>query len=434
MPFPPVNVSPSLPADQHGRTGVDRARRRLLLGAPALVGALASPVATAAPGASRWSAAWGCAPAGPPPAAQLQTFSNQTLRLIVHTSLGGSRVRVRLSNEMGSSDLVIGSASIAVRRSGALIVPGSSRQLRFGGRPGITIPAGAPAVSDPVALTVAQFADLAVSLYLPGQAAAGTIHNAAYQANYVSTAGDHTASSTLPVTRTLSSWPFLTELDIEAGVPVLVVAGDSLTDGAGSTSNTNRRWPDWLALRLAAALGPSRASVINRGISANRLLADTGTALIAGRDLLERFDRDVLATPNVSTLAVLIGINDIAYSPSSAPIRPDLLTAGYQQLIERAHLHGIAVMGATLPPFGGFVYSSTAREAVRQAVNAWMRSSVSFDLLADIDLALRDPAAPQRLRAQYDSGDHLHPNDAGYQAMAAAVPLNALSALLRGYV
>lgn len=416
----------------HQPVGVDHARRRLLLGLPALASLFAVPDAAAAPASTRWSAAWGCAPAGPPPAAQLQTFSNQTLRLIARAGIGGGSVRIRLSNEMGSSNLVIGSASIALRRSGALIVPGSSRQLRFGGQAGITVPAGAPALSDPVSFTVAPFTDLAVSVYLPGAASASTIHNAAYQANYVSTDGDHTASPTLPVARTLGSWPFLTEVHLEAGVPVLVALGDSITDGVGSTSNTNRRWTDWLARRFNDELGANRAAIVNRGISGNRMLADTDSSLLAGRDLLERFDRDVLATPGVRTLAVLIGINDISYSPSSAPIRAELLIAGYLQLIERAHVHGITVMGITLPPFGGFVYSTPAREAVRQAVNSWMRGNAAFDLLADADLALRDPAAPQRLRVAYDSGDHIHPNDAGYQVLAGAVPLGALSLLLSG--
>lgn len=230
--------------------------------------------------------------------------------------------------------------------------------------------------------------------------------------------------------RSFASWPFLTEVDVDAGAPVLVVAGDSVTDGVGSTSGANRRWPDYLARRLQAELSNGRIGVVNRGISANRMLADTDTAMVAGNDLLERFDRDVLATAGVSGLALLIGINDIVYSPASAPLPAEALIAGYRQLIERARLHGLPVLGATLPPFSGFVYYTPAREAVRQALNAWMRSAAPFDLLADIDLALRDPGTPIRLRAGYDSGDHLHPNDAGYQALAAAVPLAPLAALL----
>jgi len=430
MDIPAVRASAASPLPSEGRPAIDRSRRRLLLGVPAAAGALAVSGAAQAQTSSRWSAAWGCAPAGPPPSSTLQTFTNQTLRLVVRASVGGSRVRIRLSNEMGGSDLQIASASIGLRQAGAALSAGSYRALRFGGRPGVVIPAGAPAVSDPVSLSVTQFADLAVSLYLPGMASATTIHSAAYQANYVSTSGDHTATVSLPVQRSVASWPFLTEVDIDAAAPVLVAAGDSVTDGVGSTSGANRRWTDWLARRVQAELGNNRLAVINRGISANRMLADTETALLAGRDLLERFDRDVLATPGVRALGVLIGINDIVYSPSNAPIRAEAMIAGYLQLIERAHLHGIGVMGATLPPFAGFVYYTSAREAVRQAVNSWMRSAAAFDLLADIDVALRNPAAPQSLRAAYDSGDHLHPNDVGYQALAAAVPLASLAALM----
>jgi len=435
MIFPAFHAWPSRPRSAHGRSAIDVRRRRMLLGAPALAAAaLAVPGAAQTRAGGRWSATWGCAPAGPPPAASTQSFSNQTLRLIVRASIGGGRVRIRLSNERGNADLRVGGAAIGLRLAGAAVTAGSNVALTFGGSRAITIPAGAPAVSDPVTLAVAPFADLAVSVYFPGAVQATTIHNAAYQANYVSSTGDQTAVANMPLQRSLASWPFLTEVDVDAGAPVLVVAGDSVTDGVGSTSGANRRWPDFLARRLQTELASGRIGVVNRGISANRMLADTDSALVAGHDLLERFDRDVLATAGVRGLAVLIGINDIVYSPASAPLAPASLLAGYRQLIERAHVHAMPVLGATLPPFSGFVYYTPAREAVRQAVNAWMRSAAPFDLLADVDLALRDPASPQRLRAAYDSGDRLHPNDAGYQALAATVPLSALVSLLNNGV
>jgi lysophospholipase L1-like esterase len=347
----------------------------------------------------------------------------------VRTSINASAVRIRISNEMGSSDLRIGAARIALRASGAAVVAATNLPLTFGGRGWITIPAGAPVLSDPVALAVPAFADLAVSLYLPGTAQATTIHSAAAQTSYVSTAGDHTASTSLPVQRSIGSWPFLTEVDVSPTSGSVVAVGDSITDGVGSTSNANRRWPDWLARRLQAELS-SRYAVVNRGISANRLLADLSTALLAGRDALERFDRDVLATAGVRALIVFVGINDIVYSPGSNPIRADDMIAGYRQLIERSHARSIAVMGATLLPFGGHAYYTAAREGVRRTVNTWMRGAAAFDALLDADLALRDPQAPERMSANFDSGDHLHPNDAGHQAIAQAAPLPRLAAML----
>ena len=344
----PVTPSALTPQDDHG---VNRGRRRIVLGTPVLAGALAVPAASVQAQAGlpeRWSAGWGCAPAGPPPSASLLTFTNQTLRLIVRTSLGGKRVRIRLSNEMGDTDLRIGAARIAARLGGPDVNAAGNRQLTFGGRTAVTIPAGAPVLSDPVTLTVAPLTDLSVSLYLPGTARATTIHNAAYQASYISTTGDHSAAAALPVQRAFGSWPFLTEVDVESAAPALVAIGDSVTDGVGSTSSANCRWTDWLARRVQAELGASRLGIVNRGIAANRLLADDATALLAGNDVLERFDRDVLATAGVRSLIALIGINDIVYSPSTRPIAAEELIAGYLQLVARAHLHGITVVGATL--------------------------------------------------------------------------------------
>lgn len=380
------------------------------------------------PAGEPWCATWGTAPAGPPPAASTQTFTDQTLRLVVRTSIGGSRVRVRLSNEMGSTLLRIGAAGIGLRASGATLVAGSGRELRFGGKPSAAIPAGAALLSDPVALALPAQADVAVSLYLPGSVLATTIHDAALQVSYVSSAGNHAASPALPVQRSIASWPFLTEVDVNGPGAALVALGDSLTDGARSTSGANRRWTDWLARRIQADAVPGSrpVGIVNRGISANSLLTDYPNALLAGKDALERFDRDVLATAGVRYLFVLIGINDIVYSPSANPIPADDLVAGYQQLLMRARVRGLGVLGATLPPFENHVYYLPAREAVRQRVNDWIRTSGAYDAVVDVDAVLRDPARPARLLPAYDSGDHLHPNDAGYEAMARAVPLAAL--------
>ncbi|WP_371762506.1 SGNH/GDSL hydrolase family protein [Massilia sp.] len=402
-------------------------RRTFLHALPALAGCLTLP-AVRAQSSSAWCATWGTAPAGPPPSASLQTFSNQTLRLIVHTSIPGNRVRVRLSNEMGSGPLRIGAAHIGVRSSGASLLAGSGRDLTFGGSPGATVAPGDPLVSDPVDFAVPALADLAVSLWLPGSTQATSIHDLALQTNYVSVAGNYAGANTLPVQRTLASWPFLTEVDVTsaAGTPSAIVAlGDSLTDGVRSTSNANRRWTDYLARRLRTETLPGRppVSVVNRGISANSLLTDYPTSLLSGRDALERFDRDVLATAGARWLFVLIGINDILYSSASSPVPAESLQAGWLQLIARARTRGMQVIGTTLPPYEGHAYFTTARDAVRQRANAWIRTSGAWDAVADFDAVLRDPGRPTRLLPAYDGGDHLHPNDAGYEAMAKAIPL-----------
>ena len=397
-----------------------RALQMLFLLITALL-SLAAPPARA----QSWSATWGAAPAGPPPAARLLTFTDQTLRLVVHTSHGGNRVRVRLSNEMGSAPLVIGAAHIGLRASGGVVAAGSDRTLRFNGARTVTIPAGARVVSDPVALTAPALADLAVSLFLPGASAAATLHPNAFQTGYVSLPGDFTGSPSMPVKGTIGAWPFLTGVEVDVAAPVLVAFGDSITDGLKSTSNANRRWPDYLARRLqglGAAAG--RAGVVNRGISANQLLRTEPGALLAGRAGLERYERDVLATPGVRAVIVLIGINDISYYSASQASLAD----GYRQLIARGRARGIKVYGATLLPFEGSPYYTSTREAIRQSVNRWLRTGAAFDGVVDFDAAMRDPARPTRLLPAIDSGDHLHPNDLGYQRMANVVPLGWITA------
>ena len=400
-------------------------RRTFLKTAPLLAASLALPALPArAQAGVPWCATWGAAPVGPPPSNSIQTYTNQTLRLVVRTSIGGSRVRIRISNEMGSTPLRVGHASIAIRSSAAAINQASLRELRFGGASAVTIAAGAPAWSDPVDLSVAAQSDLAVSLYLPGSTRGTTLHNVALQSNYVSPGGDYTTTVAMPVSRTLASWPFLAEVDVEAALPCLVALGDSITDGQGSATNANQRWPDYFARRLQASLGAAgRIGVVNRGISGNSLLTDYPNALLAGRRALERFDRDVLATSGVRYVLTLIGINDICYSSGSNPIPANNLIEGYRQLIARAHARGVKIIGATLPPFNGFVYYTSQREAVRRNVNIWLRASTEFDALLDTDAALRDPNNPTRIRQAYNSGDFLHPNAAGYQAIANAVPL-----------
>ncbi|ALK99758.1 GDSL family lipase [Massilia sp. WF1] len=408
----------------------------------------------------QWVGTWGTGPAGPPLSTQVMTFNDQTLRLIVHTSIGGNQVRIRISNTFGAAPLRIGEAHIALRRNGASIVAGSDRPLTFSGSASITVPPGAPVLSDPVDLEVPALSDLAVSLHLPGSVQATTIHASAFQTNYVSLPGNFTGAAAFPLERTITSWPFLTEVDVNApGASAIVALGDSITDGSNTMVDANHRWPDLLALRLQTAREPlavvkskagrpalgtaglvawsARLGVVNRGIGGNRLLRDPGEQPLFGRAALERFDRDVLATAGVRYMVLLIGINDIGHPgtgtiPISEEPTPADLIAGYRQLIARAHEKGIAIYGATLTPFEGTIfpgYYTPAKEQIRQAVNNWIRSGDEFDGVIDFDRAVRDPSHPTRMLPAYDSGDHLHPNDLGMQAMANAIPLQLFRSL-----
>jgi lysophospholipase L1-like esterase len=372
-----------------------------------------------------------------------------------HTSIGGSQVRIRVSNELGTAPLRIGAAHIALRQADATILEGTDRVLTFSGNATITIPAGAPVLSDPVELNIPALSDLAVSIYLPEAVQANTIHGSAFQTNYVSSAGDFTGALTLPMAtpaRTITSWPFLAEVDVLSPTlgAAIVALGDSITDGAVTTRDANRRWTDVLAMRLQTtrlSLNPiggvfgrlfpnllgdtSMLGVLNKGIGGNRMLRDPGEQPLFGRGALVRFDRDVLAPAGVEYMIVLIGINDIGHPgtgtiPTSEAVTPQDLIAGYRQLIARAHQKGITVFGATLTPFEGTIfpgYFTPEKEAVRAATNQWIRTSGEFDGVIDFEAAVRDPAAPTRMLPAFDSGDHLHPNDAGMQAMGNAIPL-----------
>ena len=407
------------------------ALRRLLLASAMLAAAITlagQPAAAQSWDTSHWTASWGAAPAGPPADASPHTFTDQTLRLVVQSSVGGNRVRIRLSNELGLTPLRIGAARIGLRAQGSDVAPGTDRALTFGGRASVTIPAGAPALSDPVELHLPPLAQVAVSLYLPGAVQAPTLHGQARQTSYVSSTGDHTASASLPVQRTITAWPFLTALEVDGMRGAIVVLGDALTDGARSTSDANRRWTDVLARRLQAERDAgARLGVINRGIAGNRLLADNPANPLAGRSALARFERDVLATSGARQLVLMVGIEDIGNGSAANPVTLDDMVAGYRQLIARARAARIAVTGATLAPFEGAashsIQYSVDKETLRQAVNAWIRSSGEFDAVFDADRVLRDPARPSRLLPAYDSGDHLHPNDRGYQALGEAMPL-----------
>ncbi len=387
--------------------------------------ALLSGLAQADPNGA-WVSSWGASPSDP--AAQL---SEQTVREHVRLSLGGDEIRIRLSNRFGTQSLVVGAAHIALQGSGPAIVAGSDTQVTFHGSPSVTIPPGALVVSDPVNFTVAPLQELAVSLYLPGDSGALTIHSLGVQTAYISSpgSGDLTSSATLPVAATSLSRYLLSDVEVRSRVNAnaIVTFGDSITDGYCSTVDANHRWPDYLAARLNAGRGFA-VTVADQGISGNRLLHNT-----AGPSALERFDRDVISQARARWVTVLLGINDIGFMgapfqpPGESPVTADDIIAAHHQLIVRAHEAGLKIYGGTLTPFEGTIfpgYYTPAKEPIREAVNQWIRTSGEYDAVIDFDAALRDPSHPTRILPAYDCGDHLHPNDAGYQAMAAAVPLN----------
>jgi lysophospholipase L1-like esterase len=371
---------------------------------------------------SSWISTWAASPQAPRGVVPA-SFSNRTVRQIVHVSIGGTKVRIRLSNEFGIKPVLIGAASVALAGGGSDIASGSLRPLTFGGSKSIILPPGAPALSDPVELSVAPLADIAVSLYLPAATDLGTVHTTGLQTAFVSGAGDFTATSDFPTVDRFANRFFLAGVMVEPNSPAraIVAFGDSITDGTNSTVNGNSRWPDVLARRLKEAAAP--VAVLNEGIAGNRVLSDA-----AGVNALARFERDVLGQPGVSHVVIFLGINDIGFPGSAAEpngiVRTaDEIIAGYKQLIERARLRSIKVIGAPLAPFENAAYFTPEKEVKRLAVNNWIRTSGAFDGLIDFERVIADPAHPAAIAAAYDSGDHLHPNDAGYKAMGESIDL-----------
>ena len=402
-----------------------------------------------------WIGTWATAPQAAPKG-PAQSFHNQTLRLIVHTSVGGKKVRVRISNTYGDQLLRIGTAHIGRRASEADIDPASDRTLKFRGRLSATIPPRSMAVSDPVELDVPALSDLAISLFLPETAPLTTLHILAKQTNYVSAeTGDATAQIKFSVAQSISFWPFLTGVDVEASShgASIVALGSSLTDGDGSMEDTNRRWPDVLAERLQKAGGEmAELGVLNEGIIGNRLLSDTqsprqaggppplgpvyeqlGPAL--GQSGVARFDRDVLAQAGVKYAILALGVNDMlfpgAFIPQTEAVNARDLINGNRQLIARAHKKGIRVIGTTIPPFEHALFRnpfydrfySPESEKIRHEVNAWIRTSGEFDGVIDFDQAVCDPDHPTQILPAYDSGDHLHVNNAGNVAQGNIISL-----------
>ncbi|MGW4073588.1 SGNH/GDSL hydrolase family protein [Streptomyces asiaticus] len=345
-----------------------------------------------------------------------------TYRFVVHTSVGGRDLRIRLSNAYGDQPVTFGHAYAGVRESGAAVVPGSNGRLTFRGASSVTVPVGGVVYSDPLPGRVQPQSDLAISLYVRGAGTLATGHKGARATQYVAPVGDHAAEEgAAAYTQQITSWYYLDAAVVRPprGTGAVVAFGDSITDGSASTQDTNRRWPDFLARRLLADPRSRLKGVANEGISGNRILAD-GSAESA----LKRLDRDVLSQAGARTAILLEGINDIKATPS--PTADDLI-AGYRQIVARSHARGMCVVGATVMPYEGWREYEAVDETVRQQVNAFIRTSGEFDAVVDFDQAVRDPAAPTRMLPAYDSGDHLHPNDTGMRVMSDAIPLPTLN-------
>ncbi|MCW2899214.1 MAG: hypothetical protein JWO67_1479 [Streptosporangiaceae bacterium] len=396
--------------------------------APAAAAAATPARATGAPAAPPpgWAGTWEAAPAvGLSGLSEVK--SGHSVRNVAHVSLGGAAVRIRLSNRFGTAPLALGHVTVAVQASGANTpdaVRGTMRDVTFNRSRSATVPAGADVSSDPVPLIVRPDTDLLVTLYLPTVSGPVTTHPLAEQTSFFAVEGDRArdVAGTAYTGRT-SRWYYLTGLDVVAPPArgSVVTLGDSITDGAASTAGANHRWPDFLADRLLAQPPARRLGVLNAGISGNRLLRDGGGF---GVRALARLDEDVFSRTGVRSMVVLEGINDIQQTPHETD--PAKIEAAYREVAARAHAHGIKVVGATILPFKGWQVYDQTLEATRLAVNEFIRTSGVFDTVVDFDAITRDPADPLRLRPAYDSGDHLHPSDAGYKAMANAVDLNRL--------
>lgn len=427
--------------------------RQLWIPAIAAIMALeVTPGAWAQSGATHWVATWATAQQTPgfgfggrgrggrggpnqarggeapatPPAPPPSTLVDQTARMTLRTTIGGKRIRVEFSNAFGTTPVEFGAVHVALRAKDSSIVAGTDRALMFDGKPSARLLPGATLLSDPVDLNVPKLSDLAISVYVPGDSGRASGHNQALHTTYISK-GDTTGAAEMPEPKTTAAWYWISSVDMlePADAGAIVAFGDSITDGTTSTPNTDRSWPSLLAERLEANKATADISVLNLGIAGNQVLADG-----AGVSALARFDRDVLAQPGVKWLMILEGINDMNIAgrgPAAGgfTLTADDLIGGMKQMIDRAHAHGIKVIGCTLTPFGN---ASEKVEEMRQALNKFIRTPGAFDAMVDFDKVIRDPAAPMQFKAGYNNTDKLHPNDAGYKAMADAVDLSIFTA------
>ncbi len=382
---------------------------------------------SAKPQQSVWTGSWAAAQVAAPAATNNASPDGTTYRDIVHLSLGGNAIRLRISNEFGIAPLSLASVHVALSASGAATQTGTDHPVTFGGVETVTVPTGAVIVSDPVPMPVRQFSDLAVSLFVPAQSGTTlTYHSLGMSTNYIAP-GNVASAHDLEGAAKVTSWYLLKGVEVDAGTNAhsVVVLGASIADGYNSTRDKNARWPDVLATKLQANKATADIGVLNEGIGGARLLHDT-----TGPSALSRLDRDVLAQPGAKYVIIAIGTNDIGRTYFPLPghkkeeVTAEQLIWGYQQIAARAHARGIKVFASTLNPFAGAAYYNTAGEQMRQAVNSFLRTSKVFDGVIDFDQITRDPAHPEKFLPEYDSGDHLHPNDAGYKAMGESIDLN----------
>ena len=372
-----------------------------------------------------WTGSWAASPVAAPATEKPIGAEGVTFRDIVHLSLGGRAIRLRISNEFGPVPLAIGGVDVALSASADAIQPGTDHAVTFNGASSVIIPAGTIAVTDPIPMPVRAFDDLAVSLFVPAQPGITlTLHSLAVSTNYVAP-GNTTSATSLPNATKVTSWHLLKGIDVDAGpsASAIVALGASITDGYHSTPDKNLRWPDDLAARLHANPATAHVGVLNEGISGARILHD-----VTGPSALARLDRDVLAQTGARFVIIALGTNDIGRTffprvPNETPATAEQLEWALQQIVARAHARGIRVIAATLNPYEGADFYNVPGDQMRQAFNTYVRTSGIFDGVIDFDRITRDPTHPARFLPAYDSGDHLHPNDAGYKVMADAIDL-----------